>query len=350
MSKNKSIKCIIIFIVLSLIVFQSNIVAQDKKKCLFISDDPWPGTDLDQDLIAYLEQTYNVEIYDDDTEIGAGIPSIDEIKTYDFGFISETVDSKVLIPLKGAPIPLFYLELYARTYTTGWCPHPGEFWGGDGSGAIKIVDETGHPLSAGYAKDAEIEIVEGSDEPDAWLTYCNPGIDIIPIAVLASDPTKYNIFGVEAGTPLYPNASDQVDPNLPSENRCVAFGIHSAAFASMTDDAWKFIDAGIAWMLGGDVAVNRISTSTPTDFNLAQNFPNPFNPETKIEFQLGRPGHTTISVYNSQGQLITTLVNEDLESGTHYVTFRAENYSSGVYIYRINSGDFSKVRKMLLMK
>jgi len=350
MSKKKSIKCMIIIIVLSLIVFQSNIVAQDKKKCLFVSDDPWPGTDLDQELIAYLEQTYDVEIFDDDTEVGAGTPSIDEIKTYDFGFVSEAVDSKVLIPLKGCPIPLLYLEVYGRTYTTGWCPHPGEFWGGVGSGTIKIVDDTGHPLSAGYAKDAEIEIVEGSDEPDAWLTYCDPGVEFIPIAVLASDPDHYNIFGIEAGTALFPNASDQVDPNLVSENRCVGFGIHSLAYSTMTDDSWKFIDAGISWILGGETGVEKTSTSMPADFNLAQNFPNPFNPETKIEFQLESPGHTTISVYNSQGQLITTLVDENLESGTYYVTFRAENYSSGVYFYRINSGDFSKVRKMLLMK
>ena len=349
MSQNKSIKYIIIFIVLSLIAFQSNILAQDKKTCLFVSDDPWPGSTQDQDLIAYLEQTYTVEIYDDDTEIQQGIPSLEEIKAFDFGFVSEMVDSKTLIPLKGVPIPLMYLEVYGRTYTTGWCPHPGEFWGGVGSGTIKIVDDTGHPLAAGFAKDAEIEIVKGSDE-DAWLTFCDPGVDFIPIAVLASDPTHNNIFGIEAGTALFPNAANEVDPTLLSENRCVGFGIHSGAYSTMTEDSWKFIDAGIAWILGEEIAVDKISTSTPIDFNLAQNFPNPFNPETKIEFQLRSPGHTTISVYNSQGQLITTLVNENLESGTHYVTFRGENYSSGVYFYRINSGVYSSVRKMLLMK
>ncbi len=350
MLKNKSVKCLFIFIVLSLIVFQSNIVAQDKKKCLFISDDPWPGTDLDQELIAYLEQTYNVEIFDDDTEIGAGTPSIDEIKTYDFGFISETVDSKVLIPLKGAPIPLFYLELYARTYTTGWCPHPGEFWGGVGSGTIKIVDDTGHPLSAGYAKDAEIEIVEGSDEPDAWLTYCNPGIEIIPIAVLASDPTKYNIFGVEAGTALYPNASDQVDPNLLSENRCAAFGIHSAAFASMTADAWKFIDAGIEWILSGEVAVEKDDAAKPISFELAQNYPNPFNPTTEISFALAKPGYTSLTVHNVLGQLVATLVDQDMRVGIYRVTLDATDLPSGIYFYQIKSGEFTQVKKMTLMK
>jgi len=350
MSKNKSIKCMIIFIVLLLIVFQSNIVAQDKKKCLFISDDPWPGSTEDQDLIAYLEQTYTVEIFDDDTEIGDGVVSIDDIKTYDFGFISEMVDSKVLIPLKGCPIPLFYLEVYGRTYTTGWCPHPGEFWGGEGSGTIKIVDDTGHPLAAGYAKDAEIEIVEGSDEPDAWLTYCDPGVDFIQIAVLASNPTHNNIFGIEAGTALFPNASNQVDPNLVSENRCVGFGIHSAAYSTMTADSWKFIDAGISWLLGEDVAVDEIDAEKPEFFKLGQNYPNPFNPSTKITFSLKTKGHTTLTVYNAMGQLITTLADQDMNVGTYHVTFDARELPSGIYFYQIKSGEFTQVKKMILTK
>ena len=349
MSKNKSIKCMIIFIVLLLIVFQSNAVAQDMKKCLFVSDDPWPGSTQDQDLIAYLEQTYNVEIYDDDTEIQQGIPSLEEIKTFDFGFVSEMVDSKVLTPLKGAPIPLMYLEVYGRTYTTGWCPHPGEFWGGVDKGTIKIVDDTGHPLAAGFAKDAEIEIVKGSDE-DAWLTYCDPGIDFIPIAVLASDPTHNNIFGIEAGTALFPNASDQVDPTLVSENRCVGFGIHSGAYASMTADAWKFIDAGISWLLGEDVAVDKINAEKPEFFKLGQNYPNPFNPYTKITFSLKTKGHTTLTVYNTIGQLVATLADQDMSVGTYHVTFDAKDLPSGIYLYQIRSGEFTQVKKMMLMK
>ena len=111
MSKNTKIRCLFIVVVVLLIVLQGNILAQDKKKCLFVSDDPWPGSTQDQDLIAYLEQTYDVEIYDDDTEIANGIPTLEEIRTYDFGFVSEIVDSKVLTPLKGCPIPFMYLLL-----------------------------------------------------------------------------------------------------------------------------------------------------------------------------------------------------------------------------------------------
>ena len=349
MSQNKSIKCMIIFIVLSLIVFQSNIVAQDKKKCLFVSDDPWPGTNLDQDLIAYLEQTYTVDIFDDDTEIQQGIPSLDEIKTYDFGFVSETVDSKVLIPLKGVPIPLMYLELYGRTYTTGWCPHPGEFWGGVESGTIKIVDDTGHPLAAGYAKDAEIEIVKGSDE-DAWLTYCDPGVDFIPIAVLASDPTHNTIFGIEAGTALYPNASNQVDPNLLSENRCVGFGIHSGAYSTMTEDSWKFIDAGIAWILAEGTSVKQDGEIAHVDFKLTQNYPNPFNPTTEISFSLAKAGYTSLTVHNVLGQVVATLVDQNMSVGTYRVTLDATDLPSGIYFYQIKSGEFTQVKKMTLMK
>ncbi len=348
MLKNRSVKCLFILIVLSLIIFQSNIAAQDKK-CLFISDYGWPGATLDLDLIAYLEKTYTVEIITD-KDLDAGKVTIEEVKTYDFGFISETCDSKILDPLKGAPIPLFYTEPGAgKTYVTGWCPYPGTFWGGVENGTIKIVDETGHPLSAGYAKDEEIEIVTGSNE-GSWLGYCNPGVEIIPIAVLASDPTKYNLFGVEAGTALYPNATDVIDPSLVSESRCVAFGISSQAFGNMTDDAWKFIDAGISWLLGEDVAVDEIDAEKPEFFKLGQNYPNPFNPSTKITFSLKTKGHTTLTVYNAMGQLITTLADQDMNVGTYHVTFDAKDLTSGIYLYQIRSGEFTQVKKMMLMK
>ncbi len=88
----------------------------------------------------------------------------------------------------------------------------------------------------------------------------------------------------------------------------------------------------------------------PTDFVLNQNYPNPFNPNTSIEFSLPAASFVTLKVYNSIGQEVTTLVNGYLNSGIHKVNFNANKLTSGIYFYRLESGKFNAVRKMVLMK
>lgn len=87
-----------------------------------------------------------------------------------------------------------------------------------------------------------------------------------------------------------------------------------------------------------------------TDFSLEQNYPNPFNPETKISFNLKEAGNTQIEVYNILGQFVTSLVNGYLEKGEHSITFNAEKLNSGVYIYRLKSGNKVIANKMILNK
>jgi hypothetical protein len=98
----------------------------------------------------------------------------------------------------------------------------------------------------------------------------------------------------------------------------------------------------------------QITTSVefqvPFEFSLEQNYPNPFNPSTNIEFSLPLYADVLLEVFNIQGQRVATLVNGSLAAGLHRVSFDASTLSSGVYIYRIQAGDFSKVNKMLLIK
>lgn len=88
----------------------------------------------------------------------------------------------------------------------------------------------------------------------------------------------------------------------------------------------------------------------PETYQLSQNYPNPFNPTTNIQFQIPKDGHVTISIYNTLGQRVATLLDESLKSGVHQVTFDASHYSSGVYFYRIKAAGFTQVRKMMLIK
>lgn len=92
--------------------------------------------------------------------------------------------------------------------------------------------------------------------------------------------------------------------------------------------------------------------SVPDEYKLAQNFPNPFNPETKIRFSLPKSGFVTLKIYDVTGRLITTLLNEQMNSGHHELTFNSteSNLPSGVYIYRLTAEKFSDSGKMILLK
>jgi hypothetical protein len=88
----------------------------------------------------------------------------------------------------------------------------------------------------------------------------------------------------------------------------------------------------------------------PGDFALGQNYPNPFNPSTEITFTLPQAAQVSIRVYNLLGQEVATLVNEYRSAGTHVATFDATALTSGMYIYRLESGSYSTSRKMMLSK
>ncbi|MFA5405401.1 MAG: T9SS type A sorting domain-containing protein, partial [Ignavibacteria bacterium] len=88
----------------------------------------------------------------------------------------------------------------------------------------------------------------------------------------------------------------------------------------------------------------------PYDYALNQNYPNPFNPTTSIQFSIPKNGLVKLVVYDMLGKEITTLVNEVKTAGIYIVDFNATNLSSGIYFYKITSGEFSSVKKMILVK
>lgn len=94
----------------------------------------------------------------------------------------------------------------------------------------------------------------------------------------------------------------------------------------------------------------EIIVGIPDQFSLSQNYPNPFNPTTKIDFQLPTDGNVKITVYDNSGKLISEIVNGFRTAGYHTVNFDAANISSGVYFYKLESGNFSKVMKMTVLK
>ena len=93
----------------------------------------------------------------------------------------------------------------------------------------------------------------------------------------------------------------------------------------------------------------------PLEYTLDQNFPNPFNPTTTIRYQLNKTGRTVLEIFNILGQRVRTLVDEDQKTGAYTVIWKGENnagvqVASGVFLYRIRSGDFTSIKKMILLR
>ena len=122
---------------------------------------------------------------------------------------------------------------------------------------------------------------------------------------------------------------------------------------SITDHANGDTGALNAWCLDlvyytlvGGIQTVRI----PNFYSLQQNYPNPFNPATKITYTIPKAGNVQLKVYDILGREVASLVNEVKQPGVYTVNFNASNYASGIYFYRIQSGDFSAVKKMVLVK
>jgi len=96
--------------------------------------------------------------------------------------------------------------------------------------------------------------------------------------------------------------------------------------------------------------VGENSVNIPDKYSLFQNYPNPFNPETTIEFHLPQSGFTTLKVFDILGNEIITLVNEELSAGKYTRTISGTTLSSGIYFYRLSSGNFSETNKCILLK
>jgi len=122
----------------------------------------------------------------------------------------------------------------------------------------------------------------------------------------------------------------------------------------------------LEFLISDGITINQIkkfilSYTAPTEYNLAQNYPNPFNPVTKIRYSIPTSpqsspsqgedvGIVTLRVYDILGSEVATLVNEQKPAGNYEVDFNANQFSSGVYIYRIKAGDYVNSKKMILLK
>jgi len=197
--------------------------------------------------------------------------------------------------------------------------------------------------------------------------------------VLQFDPTKYefisakevegNLLNTDSGESTLFLASDKtpgqiavgsmkVDGQGASGNgELVEFTFRSQDPPISAD--FQILDGVLVDLTGNIDAINNIEIGTlkpmPSDYGLDQNLPNPFNPSTTIKYQLPASGDVSLVIYNLLGQQIRSLVKETLDAGFHSIVWDGKNQlghqvASGVYIYRLQSGDFTTARRMMLLK
>ena len=192
-----------------------------------------------------------------------------------------------------------------------------------------------------------------------YYQFNNIGQDVLIVAVILVDAQSAEVAGggVELGATSggysqfvvdlsYEGGSDQ-----PAANAYIVFGITTASSATVDT-----ITVG-SYFLIDDLEFDNVSNisegsfgDSPKSYHLTQNYPNPFNPSTKINFSIPQSGRVSLTVFNSIGQEVETLIDKDMTAGDHQVTFNAGNLPSGIYFYRIEAGEFQDVKKMVLLR
>ncbi len=139
------------------------------------------------------------------------------------------------------------------------------------------------------------------------------------------------------------------NPSLtPMEVREILRQTSSNSASPDREFGWGIVDA----LAAVNASITNVETEnlSPAEFKLLQNYPNPFNPATTIKFALPSDSKVVISIYNSLGQKVSDLINDQLSAGYHEVDFNGADLSSGVYYYRMTAEDFVTVKKMMMLK
>ncbi|OGU75819.1 MAG: hypothetical protein A2V93_02475 [Ignavibacteria bacterium RBG_16_34_14] len=166
------------------------------------------------------------------------------------------------------------------------------------------------------------------------------------------DPQTVDIGGVFESTDggnLWQSINEGLPPNPPIS--ALTMREYSDAFAELYAGLFKDTTWGAEiYKLGVTVDVEETIDQIPSDYKLEQNYPNPFNPSTTIQFAIPKESFTKLEVFNSLGEKVAALVSETLSAGTYEYEWNAEGLPSGIYLYRLQTPNYSESRKMILIK
>ncbi len=209
-----------------------------------------------------------------------------------------------------------------------------------------------------------IELAWTQREDGRWALVLVRGTGLQGVHVRANVPVGFvevgDLIMSQGEVPFIINPGQKMDVNLALMGRGVSIAGSGELFVVSSDVEISALDLVID-LRGHDnskleYTLDKLSgNNTPTVFSLSANYPNPFNPMTKISFSLPEAQLVKLSVYSLDGRRVATLLNENRGPGQHEVTWMGrndagQNAASGTYFYRLDAGPYSQVRKMTLMK
>jgi len=168
-----------------------------------------------------------------------------------------------------------------------------------------------------------------------------------------------NICYINATDPSIGGMLKSTDGGLTwSTMSTTGLGIYNFDTKRIGSNVYGYANSNVGGLVGGLVlkatdvitGINQISDLVPQRYTLSQNYPNPFNPVTKINYELRVTNHVSLKVYDILGKEVFVLVNEKQNAGSYEVDFDGSNFSSGIYFYKLQTDNFSEIKKMTLMK
>jgi murein DD-endopeptidase MepM/ murein hydrolase activator NlpD/photosystem II stability/assembly factor-like uncharacterized protein len=233
----------------------------------------------------------------------------------------------------------------------------GIFWDKKNSGLLSpnitsIVKGSSGELYAGtqtniYTGQPGAGVFRSTDNGESWQQITS-GLPTNEIGRLAVNSLGY-VFAAISGQGVYRS----LDKGNSWEPVGAGMGENS------TVSAFAFDNSGYVFAAAGGIVyrsvqpvthVQHASETVPSSFLLSQNYPNPFNPSTTIEFALPKSAYVMLRVYDVLGRQVAQLVNEKLSPGTYTRQWDARDLASGVYFYRLSTGDFVQTKKLLLLR
>ncbi len=138
-------------------------------------------------------------------------------------------------------------------------------------------------------------------------------------------------------------------PTTAGTDSLFATGLATNSDASTSGDDWNWAPEKKI-VVRNSVGIQNISSEVPASFKLEQNFPNPFNPSTKIKFSLPESTIATLTIYDVSGKVIDKAFNEKLNAGVYEYQLNGANLSTGIYFYSLKTGSNVITKKMILTK
>lgn len=234
----------------------------------------------------------------------------------------------------------------------------------DGAASVYAIDVDG---------DADIDILSASNLDDKIAWYENNGNqNFISHTITTSEDGATSVYAidVDGDTDIDVLSASELDDKIAwyendgnqnftahtittsADGAVSVYAIDMDGDADMDVLSASLKDDKIAWY--ENLMITNIdyitSFNTPSKFQLTNNYPNPFNPVTNIEFDVKENCQVTLRIYDIQGKLISTLLDKNMPIGRHKVIFKANHLASGIYFYQITMGNYKATNKMILIR